>query len=358
MSAIEAVIAELASEPLLWWGHQVEQGWVVLDRLDGRNRGGESRHLVRCRDWTPLEVSRTEFSSGQFTYFKIHLAALPEARVQEACNQLLVLHREFAGRAAYFRVTVEELERRRREAERQAFMTDSWPTSDEPSEMLDCLAGNITVRKLRLFDIACCRHIWRTIKDKDCRQAIQMAEQMVEGEIAPDEARRLAEELEQTRRTTIRTEDLNEPQTNTRIWCLSAARSLLQAVDIPLLLSDDGLLSTRRFVETAFIHSHVKSYDDPPTRKVVNERRAQANLLREILGQPSRPVAFDPRWRTPTVLIMAGTTYAERKFEDLPIMADALEEAGCSVAEILEHCRGNHPHVRGCWALDLILEKC
>ncbi len=54
---------------------------------------------------------------------------------------------------------------------------------------------------------------------------------------------------------------------------------------------------------------------------------------------------------------IAGTIYDERSFHDMPILADALEEAGCANTDILGHCRGDGPHVRGCWVVDLILGK-
>jgi hypothetical protein len=82
-----------------------------------------------------------------------------------------------------------------------------------------------------------------------------------------------------------------------------------------------------------------------------------AELLREHRGNPFCPVSLDARWLTPTVVALAKTIYSDRAFDRLPILADALEESGCTKAEILDHCRGPGPHVRGCWAVDLILGK-
>jgi hypothetical protein len=79
--------------------------------------------------------------------------------------------------------------------------------------------------------------------------------------------------------------------------------------------------------------------------------------MRCIFGNPFRPVAFDPAWRTPNVTAIAQTIYEDRRFEDMPILADALEEAGCTSADILDHCRQPGEHARGCWLVDLILEK-
>jgi hypothetical protein len=84
------------------------------------------------------------------------------------------------------------------------------------------------------------------------------------------------------------------------------------------------------------------------------ERAAQAHLLRDIFGNPFGPVRVDPSWATATVTDLATTIYEERAFDRMPILADALEEAGCDNAAILSHCRGPGPHVRGCWVVDLV----
>jgi hypothetical protein len=87
------------------------------------------------------------------------------------------------------------------------------------------------------------------------------------------------------------------------------------------------------------------------------ERPTQAALLRDIFGNPFRPVTLDPTWLTPTVKALAQAIYEERTFTDLPVIADALEDAGCANADILDHCRPPGEHVRGCWAVDLVLGK-
>jgi hypothetical protein len=93
---------------------------------------------------------------------------------------------------------------------------------------------------------------------------------------------------------------------------------------------------------------------------ISGENRNQANLIRDIFGNPSHPVAVEPAWLAwnyGTVPAIARRIYEERAFHDLPILADALEDAGCADADLLAHCRGPGPHARGCWALDLLLGK-
>jgi hypothetical protein len=87
------------------------------------------------------------------------------------------------------------------------------------------------------------------------------------------------------------------------------------------------------------------------------EGAAQTHLLRDIFGNPFRPVTLDPTWKTPAVVQLARSLYEERRFTDMPVLADALEEAGCQDAAVLGHCRGSGPHVRGCWVVDLLLGR-
>ncbi|WP_081471938.1 hypothetical protein [Gemmata obscuriglobus] len=82
-----------------------------------------------------------------------------------------------------------------------------------------------------------------------------------------------------------------------------------------------------------------------------------ANLVRCVLGNPFRPAAFAPEWRTDTVRALAARMYESRDFSAMPILADALQDAGCDSDDILNHCRGLGPHVRGCWVVDLVLGK-
>ncbi|WP_439628932.1 hypothetical protein [Gemmata sp.] len=87
------------------------------------------------------------------------------------------------------------------------------------------------------------------------------------------------------------------------------------------------------------------------------ERARSVARVRCIFGNPFRPVAAARGWVTPTVAAIAGGCYATRDFSPLPVLADALQDAGCDSAAVLDHLRGPGPHVRGCWVVDLVLGK-
>jgi hypothetical protein len=90
----------------------------------------------------------------------------------------------------------------------------------------------------------------------------------------------------------------------------------------------------------------------------------QLATLHDIFGNPFRPVTVDPSWLTPTVTSLAAVIYDERQLpsglfdsQRLAILADALEDAGCTNQDILAHCRRGGAHVRGCWVVDLLLGR-
>ena len=95
--------------------------------------------------------------------------------------------------------------------------------------------------------------------------------------------------------------------------------------------------------------------NDPLASRV---RGSTKLIFSELFGNPFRPTVFDPMWRTSTVELLARGIYEERAFDRMPILADALQDAGCDCEDILNHLRdATAPHVRGCWALDLVLGK-
>ena len=88
-----------------------------------------------------------------------------------------------------------------------------------------------------------------------------------------------------------------------------------------------------------------------------NKPTARVAFIRDIFGNPFRPVAADPAWLTPAVRSIAAGIYEGGAFDRLPVLADALQEAGCANADMLLHCRTPAEHVRGCWVVDLVLGK-
>ncbi|VTR94890.1 Uncharacterized protein OS=Sorangium cellulosum (strain So ce56) GN=sce5710 PE=4 SV=1 [Gemmata massiliana] len=112
-------------------------------------------------------------------------------------------------------------------------------------------------------------------------------------------------------------------------------------------------LAARQCVVSRVSSSKLSSGED----EELDPQFRPAILLRDIFGNPFRPVAFSPAWRTSIVVALAAQMYESRDFSTMPILADALQDAGCDNADMLDHCRGPGPHVRGCWVVDLVLGK-
>src|SRR5262249_26485553 len=113
----------------------------------------------------------------------------------------------------------------------------------------------------------------------------------------------------------------------------------------------------RRFKEVAIVTHTGSAYEYAGKGPARDEIVRLAALLRAIFGNPFRPVSADPGWLTSTVVALARSIYEDRAFDRLPILADALQDAGCEHPDVLDHYRGSGPHARGCWVVDLLLGK-
>jgi hypothetical protein len=198
-------------------------------------------------------------------------------------------------------------------------------------------------RKLRLFLCACARRVWELIPPGLCRKAVALGERLADGEEVA--ARVAALDFWQDRGALSRRHAAHAAgvcvEKNLRWASVVGADAAAMAAAWALLEAEGG--------------ADMRPYDYDRGKRA--EERAQAALLREVFGNLFRPVAVDPRWLTPDVVPLARGIYAERAFDQLPILADALEEAGCADEAVLGHCRGSGPHVRGCWVVDLLLGK-
>jgi hypothetical protein len=191
-------------------------------------------------------------------------------------------------------------------------------------------------RKLRLFACECCRLIWERLRDPRLQKAVEVAELFADGEAGKDE-------LEAVRCLV----------TPFRMGYVPKEPDVLDRIAIDLAVAT----TNPRAFEAAF---SMTVYEFPLAGYRTSQADGEAILcdqLRCVVGNPFRPVSAAPAWLTPQALALARTAYEKRRFEDLPLLADTLEEAGCTVASILAHCRGPGPHVRGCWVVDLVLGK-
>ena len=215
---------------------------------------------------------------------------------------------------------------------------NDWRLCVIPQPMLLEFPGTPSERKLRLFGCAVCHRIWELMDDARCRKAVEASEQYADGFLAERALDNISADAEFAWDQAIR-----EPGGDDRVDArLARAASYSSSPWLSLDVLMEG----------------VNAAAEVAPGGAVNERHAQANLLRDIFGNPFRSVDFNPAWRTSDVLLLAQGIYDDRAFDRMPILADALQDAGCDNDDILNHCRDtNQVHVRGCWVVDLVLGK-
>ena len=224
-------------------------------------------------------------------------------------------------------------------------MTEAeWLACTQSGPMLGFLGSKATQRKLRLFGVACCRLNWDTLTDQRLRDAVEIAEHFADGRV--DENRRSAAEIGVM-------DALEEEYDGELDYIFTLARDVLSLVATRPYLSVDAIRCSLSTAHWALIGNAEAGYQEFGC----DVEADHIEILRDIFGNPFRPVTVDPAWRTSTVLVFARQVYESRDFSVMPILADALQDAGCDYPEILDHCRGPGPHVRGCWVVDLVLAK-
>lgn len=255
-------------------------------------------------------------------------------------------------------------------------MTEAeWLAAASPEPIYKFLADRVSLRKWRLFACACCRRQWHWVEDTPAAKAVEVAELFADGRATEKRlraAQKLAQDTARDRYAEYRQTQGVEPYI-THMHASACA----DAASAP---PDTRVRSAQFAVSAANFAAQTYAYDTTDTASTVNDRwhavkateaAMHAGVLREVVGNPFRPVAFDPAWRSADVQLLAEGIYDDRAWDRMPILADALQDAGCTADSLLSHLRdpsllpweraadevGPPPvsHARGCWALDLVL---
>ncbi len=216
---------------------------------------------------------------------------------------------------------------------------DEFNVCDDPQSMLDWLrrGRKLSERKARLFGVVCCYRVESLIIDQCSRLAIMVAEKFADGTAT-------TQELESARRSA------QAAATAARRAAGKLAAALHYAAEFTT--AEDAYWAARTAADWASPGATSN------TRFTAKELAAQANLLRDLVGPlPFRSITIDPAWRTPVVLALAHRAYETRDFSLMPVLGAALSDAGCKDPDILGHAGSQGPHCRGCWIVDLVLEK-
>jgi hypothetical protein len=245
---------------------------------------------------------------------------------------------------------------------------EEWLKCEDPTPMLVFLKGKVSDRKLRLFAVACCRSVWESLKHRDCRTAVEVAERYADGLVDVATLRQAADKAAADLDFDGDTICWHQPEGAALICAIpkgcddfpySAYSDLEDATFDAVDLAAGGsahkaaILATERYTE-----DNREVFQSVYNKVDKAERLIQCKLVRDIFGNPFGPVTLDSSWLTSTVVSLAQQMYDSRDFSPMPILADALQDAGCDNAAILDHCRDpKGVHVRGCFVVDMLLDK-
>jgi hypothetical protein len=213
----------------------------------------------------------------------------------------------------------------------------------EPHRMILSLRGTSVTRtkvgrrKLRLFACGCCRLIWPHLVGPRLCVAVEVAERFADGKATASELDKARKRADDRKPKTFVPDYPGAPADT------AAAMAVATTEAKPLWAAFDMVVYPLPF----------GGYLGEPAEGQALLR----DLLRDIFGNPFRPATFDPACRTDTAKLLAGGMYESRDFSAMPILADALQDAGCDSEDVLAHCRVPGPHGRGCWVVDLVLGR-
>jgi hypothetical protein len=222
-----------------------------------------------------------------------------------------------------------------------------WLENTQPEKMLDRLGKDYSTRKLRLFACACARQLWHLLADERSRGCILVAERHADG-LADDEELATA-----SRNADDAWDRVIQGLANDNVCGAHKAAHEVAGCEPYLTAYLAACSSAGAARETSCVPVWAAARDAA--------RKHQASLLRDIVGNPFRPYCV--RWSGGPIGSLSRVAYEERLPDGtidparLAVLADAVEEAGCPEPLLLDHLRSPGPHVRGCWALDLILGK-
>jgi hypothetical protein len=226
---------------------------------------------------------------------------------------------------------------------------EQWRRFDDPVHQFMQLAGGVSPRKLRLFAVACARRVFARLSPllNSGGIAVAVAERFAEGDADADELRRAHEpaldDADRDMGSQVPSPAVADARCHARWACAHCC--------------DPAAATAADFAASAAASSayHAATAAGRPAAPArAAEKAVQADLLREIVNPFVVPLADAVlAWNGGAVPHIAAAVYRDQAFERLPVLADALEDAGCADAALLAHLRGPGPHLRGCWALDL-----
>ena len=224
-----------------------------------------------------------------------------------------------------------------------------WLTTSNPWGLIDFVGPKASARKFRLFACACCRQVLNPFVSRLVVGAVTAAEAFADREISADTLTGIREVVAQV------VIDADREGTHRETPYFDQLLRACLSVCHPGNAAESAQDTSHATASAAADVQGVRYATQPAERS--EELAVQADLFRDIFGNPFRSSEIQLEWLTDTVGALARGIYADRAFDRMPILADALQDAGCDDDDVLNHCREPREHVRGCWVVDLLLGK-
>ena len=246
-----------------------------------------------------------------------------------------------------------------------------WLAADSPVRLFRHVRSRLSARKLKLLACGCCRLLDPLLSDAQ-RDTLAVVERHADGFTTNDDYQRAVDDFGRGVMDTLfqPPADPDDPTPEQIVQPMESLPAVVaQALQAVVTLPNDfGLMRAMQWVSTA---ARRRANGVNPLASTRNAKQQMCEVYREIVGNPFRErVTAGPEWVlaggrvtgwmlkvSETARAIARGVEADQAFDRLPILADALEDDGCSDAELLGHLRGSSHHLRGCWAVDLVLGK-
>jgi hypothetical protein len=222
---------------------------------------------------------------------------------------------------------------------------------------LNCaIQKTVNSRKLILAAVSFCYPAMYLMKDERSKDAVIAAEKYADGEISKKELRAAYIAAHAVSLVNVSGAYIAYATTHIAGGIAHAAYNPVHIVNVAYNAANHVVNATAYYV-TINDHPYYRSHVIANAAMASNTRKGQKQLVHCIFGNPFQVTKFDPNWMNDNASKLAQSVYIRKDFSLLSMLADELEENGCTDTQILNHCRNDKIHTRGCWVLDTILGK-
>ncbi len=214
------------------------------------------------------------------------------------------------------------------------------------SRALDQARSSSDTRKLLLLATAFCYRVWDRLPNEECRNVVSAVEQLADSPLVQSDDYNLVADVDRMVEALMASYgDFDSGDEQTRAAFLAT-------------LACGGMWhDPTGMIESVAVSAAISESPQSDVQRWAMVLKSQIAIIEDMIPGKVTPITGPDHWLTPQLSLWAREIYTERRFNDLPKLADLLQSAGCHQYDLLAHCRHSAPHWRGCWALDWLLQN-